>query len=83
MYTYMTVNGKIEKMCKTLELVFVKISVAIPFIPTIMMSTVNYYVFDLGNESFFLPCPILYVFYYTFSTLETPEAYPNRTADIC
>lgn len=57
---YHKLNQKIEKVSKQMDLVLVKVSVFIPFASAFVMSMANYYIFDMKEDSFYLPCPIWY-----------------------
>lgn len=54
---YDDVNGKVEQLSNVMYLILVKINIPIcvgaPFITTM----VNYYIFDLGDDSFYLGTP--------------------------
>lgn len=56
-----TLSRKIEKVCELIDLIFVEICIVWSFIPSIVSSMINYYIFGLGEYSLFLLCPILYV----------------------
>lgn len=48
---------KIEQISKIVEFIGVKLTFIGTIIPTVFITLVNYYIFDLDRDSFFLPCP--------------------------
>lgn len=68
---YIALNRKIERMYEILVIVVAKITIAAytPF--AVFLALVNYFVFDLGAESYYLPAPMLLPFDW-----QTPFGYP-------
>lgn len=58
---YTIINGKIEKSTELLSEIMIKIVIPMGLLPPIISTIVNYCYFDLGNESFIMPCPMMYV----------------------
>lgn len=58
---YIALNRKIDRMYEILVIVVAKIPIAAyaPF--AVVLALINYFVFDLGAESYYLPAPMLYV----------------------
>lgn len=48
---YNGLNGKIERMCKWLYIAMIKVSIAGTMLPPLLITLVNYYIYDLGDES--------------------------------
>lgn len=61
---YAIINGKIEKVSKYLNMIQIKIIIPISILPSVITTIVNYYIFDLGSDSFILPFPMLYVLFW-------------------
>ena len=59
--TFIKLNENIEKMSKWLHFIVGKLSIAGLLLPTLLITIVKYFILDFGDESFFLPTPILYV----------------------
>lgn len=57
--TYTALNEKIEMMSKWIYIILSKASPAGMMLPSLLLSTINYFVLDLGEESFLLPCPMM------------------------
>lgn len=57
---YNGLDQKIEKVSKLMDFALVKVSVFVPFASAFVMSMANYYIFDMEEDSFYLPCPIWY-----------------------
>lgn len=57
---YSELNEKIEQISKLLPY-FVKLSVAGIALLSSFLTAFNYFVYDLGNDSYYLPCQIMYV----------------------
>lgn len=57
---YYAMDEKIERTSKLIHLILTKIVVPVSLIPPFIGSMANYYIFNLGEESFVLPCPIWY-----------------------
>lgn len=54
-------NAKIERMSKLFYLVFVTLTTPGIVLPPLLITLVNYYVYGLGDESFYLPFREVYV----------------------
>lgn len=55
---YVEINQKIEKWCKIIELITVKVSPLTVVIPKLITSFFDYFTTDLGSEAFELPTPM-------------------------
>lgn len=58
---YGDLNAKIELMSKFLHFILTKLTVLGVMAPSTIISFMNYYLDDLGEDSFFLPISALYV----------------------
>lgn len=58
---YSKVNVKIERMSKLIDLFLFKLQNVLPMAFFFLQNIVNFYIFDLGNESFYLPVRAMYV----------------------
>lgn len=58
---YQKLNEIIELVSEIYYFLLLKISIPGVILPPLFVTIVNYYVYDLGNESYFLPFPFLYV----------------------
>lgn len=56
---YNELNAKVEQMTKTLHFVLLKLSLAGFCLPMLASTLCNYFLFDLGDESYILPCPTM------------------------
>lgn len=56
---YNKMNEIIERASKLYEILLVKISVFAITLPALMMTAINHFVDNLGNESYILPFPVL------------------------
>lgn len=56
---YSEFNDKIEQMTKILYFVMLKLSLAGFSIPILAVTIGNYFLYDLGDESYILPCPVM------------------------
>lgn len=52
---YIELNVKMERMTKLTYFLFVQLSVPGVMFPALFITSINYFVLDLGNESLFLP----------------------------
>lgn len=52
---------KIEHMFRLIDMIVVKVSVFGMMIPPLINSIINYYVYDLQDESFLIPRPMMCV----------------------
>lgn len=58
---YSRFNKNIEKFSQILDWIIFKMGIPVGALPPIFSTMVNYFIFDMGNNSFILPCPMLYV----------------------
>lgn len=63
--TYVKVNEKIERGSKIIYCILPEISFAGVVIPPLLITSVNYFIYDLKDESYLLPFPVMYVYYTT------------------
>lgn len=54
-------NAKIERLSRLYHVIFIKHFIPIAVIPYLLVTSVNYYILDWGNDSYFLPFPLAYV----------------------
>lgn len=59
---YIKLNERIERIFKLLHFLFVEMSIVGVVLPAALITIVNYFVYNLGDESWFLPCPAMYVY---------------------
>lgn len=57
----MSMNAKIERMSKLLYMAYVELTLMSVVPPALLLTLVNYYIFDLDKESFYLPFRTVYV----------------------
>lgn len=67
---YTDIDAKIELMSKLLYMAYVNGTLLSVIPPALLLSLVNYYVLDLGSESFYLPFRMMYVLIYQDDELE-------------
>lgn len=60
-YMYSKMNEKIEMVSQILHFAFVKVTLPGLMVPFFVISAVNYLMYDLKDESFQLPYPVMYV----------------------
>lgn len=60
---YCELNGKIEKISKILHFCVVFLTEIATVVPFVIVTIVNYTIYDQGDESFYLPFPVVYVWY--------------------
>lgn len=58
---YIEMNEKVERISRLVYTIFVEASMAGLLIPPLLITLVNYFVYDLNEESYFLPTPVMYV----------------------
>lgn len=58
---YAELSEKIELITKFMYFAVVKLTPIGVMVPALIITIVNYSVYDLGNESFFLPILVMYV----------------------
>lgn len=56
---YIKLNGNIEWTCQLLEITIVKLTSAGVLIPPLLITAVNYFIYDLKDESYYLVCPVM------------------------
>lgn len=61
MYMYIELDHRIEQMSKTMQNFYVKYTSAVFVIPALMTGLINYFILDLGEESFQNDSPMEYV----------------------
>lgn len=59
--TYIELNDRIERMSKSMQNFLVKYTSALFVIPALMTGLINYFILDLGEESFQNDSPMKYV----------------------
>lgn len=57
---YSELNLKIEKMCDFIYFALVDVSLVGFLLPALLITLINYYVYDLNEESYLLPSPTMY-----------------------
>lgn len=60
---YNKLNEKIERVSKILHFCFVYLTEIAVIVPYLIITIVKYTIYDQADESFYLPLPVLYVFY--------------------
>lgn len=58
---YLEMNENMDKMAHWTYFIFTKLTLPIFILSNLLLTAVNYFVLDMGEESYFLPSPILYV----------------------
>lgn len=58
---YCGLNDQIERWSNDLYFVVVKLTMTGIIVPIVFVSAINYFLYQLGDESYFLPFPIVYV----------------------
>lgn len=58
---YIELNKQIEQMSRLFHFIAMKISVPSTTIPALLLTLFNYFILDLGNESYYLASPMMYV----------------------
>lgn len=61
---YNEMNEKIERISKLVYTIFVEASIVGLVLPPLLITLVNYFIYDLKDESYFLPTPVKYVVQY-------------------
>lgn len=56
---YIELSGKIEFTCKLFDIVFVKVTLASIILPQFLITVVNYFIYDLKDESYFFSIPMM------------------------
>lgn len=62
MAVYHKLNAKIEKVSEIYYFIVMKLAVPGALLSALILTTASYFSFHLGNESYYLPYPLLYVF---------------------
>lgn len=60
---YGELNGKIEKISRILHFCCVFLTEIATIVPFLIVTIINYMIYDRGDESFYLPFPVVYVCY--------------------
>lgn len=55
----MEINEKIERRSELIYFVFTKLSVPGVILPALLLTTVNYFIYGLDKESYYLPFPLM------------------------
>lgn len=61
---YAELNRNIELITELMYFAVVKLTPIGVMVPALIITVVNYCVYGLGNESFFLPIMVMYVLYF-------------------
>lgn len=69
MSKYTNLNKKIELLSKIYYFFVVKLTMPGVLMPSFVLTIVNYFVYNLENDSYFLPMPIVYVSITIFSNV--------------
>lgn len=56
---YFNVSGRVDRISNTLYLILVKLNTPALLVPPLITTIVNYYILELGDESFFLSTPAM------------------------
>lgn len=64
---YIELKKDIDLTCKLLDTTIVKLTFIVVLLPPLLISGVNYFIYDLKDESYFLICPIMWVVRCLFS----------------
>lgn len=54
-------NERIERMSELIYFVQVKLTMVALILPAVFITLVNHFVFDLNENSYFMPIPVVYV----------------------
>lgn len=54
-------NENMDKMAHWTYFIFTRLTFPIFVLSNLLLTAANYFILDMGNESYFLPSPILYV----------------------
>lgn len=54
---YNELNEKIERICRLIYITLTECTIPGLMVPCFLITAVNYFVYDLGDESFYVPCP--------------------------
>lgn len=58
---YEKLSQNIEHLSKWFYITTMILAIGVAMLPTTLMSMINYYVYDMGDESFEIPSPMMYV----------------------
>lgn len=61
MATYCKLNAEIERVSEMYYFFAMKLSLPVAILPATILTIVNYFAFNMGDESYFLPYQIVYV----------------------
>lgn len=56
---YIALNEKIERLSHLIYMGSIKLTIPGLMIPSIFISLINFFVYDFGDDSFFLPFPVM------------------------
>lgn len=54
-------NGKIERMSQLIHFMLAKLTFVGCVLPDLILTTINYFIYNLNDESFHLSIPMMYV----------------------
>lgn len=60
-WKYCNLINKIELLSEIYHFMVVKLTMPGVVLPAFLLTMINYFIYDLGNDSYFLPFPIVYV----------------------
>lgn len=58
---YNALNARIERMSRVIYFILVKVSMIGIVLPALLITAINFWFLDLGDESFFVPSQVMYV----------------------
>lgn len=58
---YNELNATIETVCRVIYITLTQLTIPGIFLPFFLITVVNYFVYDLGDKSYYVPCSMLYV----------------------
>lgn len=58
---YIELNEKIERMSKIVHFFIVKVVYVQSFLPPILITMINYFIYDLKDDSFYMVIPMMFV----------------------
>lgn len=70
MAAYRKLNADIERVSEMYFLISLRLSIPGGILPPLITTLLNYFVYDLGDESYVIPYPILYVLKYEVKRVE-------------
>lgn len=57
---YVELIEQIERMTEVFYFALAKVSVSGCFLPAFLITVINYFIYDLGEKSFYLTVPVMY-----------------------